>query len=247
MAKISLGMVSSTVSTVTTMTKEQFTQQLSGIVGKGKRIKFMNSIVGTLSDPSKMPCFSYSIPAKHCQTGSKLRLVKGSTCSDCYAMKGRYPFPNVQNAMNTRFDSLGNLDLWEVVMIELIKETYSGNSTSFDQKYFRWHDSGDLQSVPHLQAIANIAKALPDILFWLPTREYPMVSYYLKNNNKPDNLTIRLSAHMIGKAIDRPMQGTTSSSVESGNGHICPASKQENTCRDCRACWHVNNVDYVQH
>jgi hypothetical protein len=74
-----------------------------------------------------------------------------------------------------------------------------------------------------------------------------MVSYYLKNNNKPDNLTIRLSAHMIGKAIDRPMQGTTSSSVESGNGHICPASKQENTCRDCRACWHVNNVDYVQH
>ena len=47
-------------------------------------------LVGGLSKPSKMPGWSYGLPAKECKTGSKLRKVKGSTCHGCYALKGCY-------------------------------------------------------------------------------------------------------------------------------------------------------------
>ena len=45
-------------------------------------------LVGGLSKPSKMPGWSIGIPAKECKTGAKLRLVQGSVCYDCYALKG---------------------------------------------------------------------------------------------------------------------------------------------------------------
>jgi hypothetical protein len=224
-----------------------FHDKLLGIVGKGKRIEFLSSIVGTLSEPSKMPTYAYSIPAKYCITGSKLRLIAGSTCSHCYALKGRYIFPNVMKAMEYRFNALNDLPLWQASMVELIRETYYKPSNKFDNGYFRWHDSGDVQSLNHLSAIAGIAQALPKILFWLPTREYGIVGEYLRNNTKPENLTIRLSAHMIGKAIERTIFGTVTSSVDSGIGSICPANKQGNQCLTCRHCWHVDNVDYSKH
>ena len=58
------------------------------------------SEVGGLSKPSKMPSHGYSLPAIRCGVGSKLREVEDSTCYDCYAMKGRYIFPNVQVLLN---------------------------------------------------------------------------------------------------------------------------------------------------
>ncbi len=63
-------------------------------------------ITGTLSKPSKMPGFSYGIPAKECKTGSKLRKVPGSTCYNCYALKGCYVFKVVQEAQYKRLASL---------------------------------------------------------------------------------------------------------------------------------------------
>ena len=61
--------------------------------------KQLEVITGGLSAPSKMPCHSFSISAKRCKVGSKLRKVVGSTCNKCYALKGRYVFPNVERAM----------------------------------------------------------------------------------------------------------------------------------------------------
>ena len=63
-------------------------------------------LVGGLSKPSKMPGWAYGIPAKECKTGSKLRLVKGSTCYNCYALKGCYVFKVVQNAQYKRLASV---------------------------------------------------------------------------------------------------------------------------------------------
>src|SRR5690242_14227789 len=106
------------------------------------RTSDLEAYVGGLSNPSKMPGYGYSIPAKDCITGSKLRKVDGSTCSACYALKGRYVFPNVLAAMERRLASLDKPD-WAYVMGELINRKSK-------QPFFRWHDSGDLQSVKHL-------------------------------------------------------------------------------------------------
>src|SRR5262245_31613313 len=120
------------------------------------------AIAGGLSSPSKLPCHGYSIPAVRCVTGAKLVQVPGSTCSGCYALKGMYRFPNVKSALELRFQSLRHPQ-WVEALVTLIQGTGEG--------YFRWHDSGDLQGVWHLEKIAEVCRRTPDVAHWLPTRE----------------------------------------------------------------------------
>jgi len=87
-----------------------------------KNKKEAEKIVGTLSKPSKMPGFAYSTPAKHCLIGQKMRKVAGSICAFCYALKGRYVFPNVMAAMEKRFKSLAD-PLWVKAISYLIGKT----------------------------------------------------------------------------------------------------------------------------
>lgn len=202
------------------------------------------AISHSLSAPSKMPCYGYSLPAKRCLTGGKLQKIKGSICSICYALKGRYMFPNVLQAMEKRFAAITHPD-WSKAIISLLVNKRK------KQSYFRWHDSGDIQSLSHLQKIVDIALALPYIKFWLPTREYTLVEQYMANNNVPENLTIRLSAYMIDgeppTALAKRLGLTTSGVSETS--YTCPAPKQNNYCLDCRACWDasVANISYHKH
>ncbi len=107
--------------------------------------KEAKQITGGLSAPSKMPGPAFNLPAKACLTGAKLVKVPGSTCSGCYALKGRYRFPNVQKALNRRLKALQD-PRWVSGMIALIK----------GRPVFRWHDSGDIQSATHLKNIFEI-------------------------------------------------------------------------------------------
>ncbi len=208
--------------------------------------KALAEYVGGLSAPSKMPGYAYSLPARECRTGSKLVKVAGSTCSGCYALKGRYLFPNVQAALYRRLESLGK-PYWAEVMAELI--------TRKRQTYFRWHDSGDLQSLEHLAAIAKVCQLTPAVKHWLPTREYRTVADYVAAaGGFPANLNVRMSAHMVGGAIPTfERLPVTVSSVSIGaapaDAHRCPAPHQGNSCGDCRACWNpsVRLVDYAKH
>jgi len=198
--------------------------------------------VGGLSQPSKMPGFAYGTPAKRCKVGSILWGVKGSVCSHCYARKGMYCFPCVARAQEKRLAILSaNLAEWTANMTALLSRKYAKR-----EKVFRWHDSGDLQSAEHLDAIVTIANNLPDFQFWLPTKEYALVRSYGKPF--PSNLTVRVSTPMIGRA-PTPIPGTVSSTVDAGVGYTCKAPSQGGSCVDCRACWtrSVANVDYAAH
>lgn len=199
--------------------------------------------VGGLSKPSKMPCFSYSIPAKRCRVGKKLAKVKSSVCFFCYALKGRYLFPNVQNALERRFSSLARED-WVEKMVCAI----SANETS---GFFRWHDSGDLQGVWHLAKLVSVANALPQICFWLPTREYGVISDFLKEGGKiPSNLTIRLSGYMLDGVAPLGLAsrlGVCASAVSATDWN-CPSANQSNKCQFCRLCWdNSKTVTYKKH
>ena len=59
--------------------------------------------VGRLGRAGKMPCPTYNTPAKRCITGARLRKVVGSTCHGCYAFKGNYLYPSVQQGLEKRF------------------------------------------------------------------------------------------------------------------------------------------------
>src|SRR5262245_56757023 len=214
-------------------------------------IKALEEYVEGLSNPSKMPGFGYSLPAADCQVGTRLRDVDGSTCQHCYAFeRGRYGIPKVTSALKRRLAAITK-EHWVPAMTELI------NRRASKCDVFRWHDSGDLQSVEHFRRICAVAEGSPDVRHWLPTREYRYVSEFVTAGGIiPKNLNVRLSAHMIGGNVPTfpRLKGlVTISTVSDGetftDAHQCPAPQQGNHCGGCRACWDKNvpHVDYHLH
>ena len=202
-------------------------------------------ITGGLSKPSKMPGFAYSIPAQACNVGSRLRTVQGSICSKCYALKGRYVFGNVKKALQRRLASLIHSEWVEAMAFQI-------NQASIN--VFRWHDSGDIQNLEHLEKIAEVCRLTPDVRHWLPTREYAIVTAYKeKHGSFPDNLNIRLSAYMVDGPLPEGAAnrlGVTVSGVTSDPSKVtCPAYKQGGVCGSCRACWDKTQavVNYPRH
>ena len=191
-------------------------------------------ITGGLSAPSKMPGPAFNLPAWACATGAKLAKIPGTPCHGCYALKGRYRFPNVKAALNRRLAKLMD-PRWVEAMVTLIDK----------QPWFRWHDSGDLQSAKHLTNIFEVCKRIPDTSHWLPTQERKYLQF-LDPAVIPPNLIIRLS----GSKIDGPAPKSwpwTSSVVTAGR--TCPAPNQQNECKNCRACWdkNISNISYGKH
>ena len=185
-----------------------------------------------------MPGYAYGLPAKDCIVGSTLAKIPGSVCHGCYALKGNYRFPSVKNVQQRRLDSLGHPQ-WSEAMIAIIH--------GLKIKWFRWHDSGDLQGPAHLARIAKIAEACPKTRFWLPTREKVFVySHRRQVGEFPKNLVVRVSGTMIDGPA--PVGFSNTSTVTTGTP-TCPAPKQNNECGDCRRCWNprVANVSYRKH
>ena len=203
--------------------------------------------VGGLSAPSKMPSYAWSISAKRCNTGSKLAKVKDSVCYNCYALKGRYMFNNVQDALERRYGVWNsNREKWVDAMIYIMHNKQHIINTG----HFRWFDSGDIQGVDMLNDINTIAWASPSIRFWLPTKEYKLVKDYDKS--VAPNLVIRVSAPSVNKEFSGYTHISTvysKDNIEVSNGYVCPASKQGNQCGSCRACWSdkVSEVSYLAH
>jgi len=197
--------------------------------------KEAKKITQSLTRTSKMPGLSYSLPAWACQTGSKLRKIEGTPCFSCYALKGNYiRYPKIKEVQYKRLDSITN-PLWVEAMAVQIK----------NQKYFRWHDAGDIQSVEHLRKIFAVAILTPNTKHWLPTQER---KYLLEvdQSEVPDNLIIRLSGSKINGSIPNAWEHTSSVVTENAK---CPSANQDGKCMDCRMCWSkdIKNISYGKH
>ena len=211
-------------------------------------IKEAKEIVGGLSNCSKMPKFSYGLPALKCIVGSKLRKVVGSVCAICYALTGHYEFEVVQKAQERRLKSLDD-PRWMEAMTTLINH-YHGPSVPF-----RWHDSGDVQSLLHLIMIVTVAKRTPDVKHWLPTKEKAIVKSFLAAFKKfPPNLNVQMSGYMVdgppvkmGEHEDQVSHHITYTKTSSEGfmihkAYVCPVEvegSQFESCSkaNCYACW----------
>lgn len=201
------------------------------------------SICGSLSEPGKMPGLAYSLPAEQCRIGGLLQQIPKAVCAHCYALHGRYRFQKVKAAMERRMRSLSD-PRWVDAITALIRR--SGG------RYFRWHDSGDIQSPEHLRKIVAVCRNLPHVKFWLPTREYQTVEAYRRISGAiPKNLCIRYSAHLIDGPppvhYGLPISSVSSSSDKAPAGaYCCPAARHGNSCGRCRACWdpRIKIVDF---
>jgi len=192
------------------------------------------ALVGGLSKPSKMPGWSIGIPAKECKTGKKLRQIKNSVCEGCYALKGCYVFKVVQEAQYKRLEAIQHPD-WVLAMATLI------NSKKPD--VFRWHDSGDVQDVQHLEKIFEVCRLTPSKRHWMPTREAWIKDHMHK---APANLVVRFSSPMVDQG---PVKSWANTSTVSTKSRSCPAPDNNNECGSCRACWdpNVKNIEYGKH
>ena len=198
------------------------------------KVKEAIKITEGFTRTSKMPGLSYSLPAWECKTGSKLRKVKGSVCSSCYALKGNYTrYPAIKAAQYRRLEAMKH-PAWTTAMVAVIKR----------QKWFRWHDAGDVQDQQHLQKIFEICRLTPDTNHWLPTREAWIKDHLDK---APANLVIRFSPPMVNQRA--PESWPHSSMVVDKGYHTCPAPAQGGKCLDCRQCWDpdIKVVSYGKH
>ena len=200
------------------------------------KVKEAQAITGSMTRTTKMPGLSYSLPAWECKTGSKLRKIKGSVCASCYALKGNYTrYKAIKAAQYVRLEALKN-QRWVAAMVAQI----------IRQKFFRWHDAGDIQSPEHLQKIFRVCELTSETQHWMPTRE----AQFLKDidpDTVPKNLIIRMSSHMVDQAPVTFWPWT--STVTSGQDATCPAPQQGGQCGSCRQCWtrEVKNVSYGKH
>ena len=204
-----------------------------------KTLKEAEDIAGKLGKPSKMPGYAYGIPAKNCPVGAILVKLRGSVCSNCYALKGRYVFGNVQRAQEKRLASLRHPQWVDAIVFMLERKKCD---------YFRWHDSGDIQGLWHLERLVEVARRCPKVQFWIPTRESRVVKQYLAQHGPfPPNLVVRVSGAMIdGKA---PASFPHTSTVVTDGTQTCPAYRQGGVCGSCRSCWDsgVGTVSYPRH
>ena len=152
-----------------------------------------------------------------------------------------YRFPCTINALEKRLDAYNNDPDWVLLMsIRLLLH-------SNHHPHFRWFDTGDLQSKKMAEDIVQVCLNIdPYVQCWMPTQERS----YLPDS-VPPNLTIRVSSTKINELQTNSRTDVQNSLVAKGIevGHVCPSSKQDNKCMDCRACWDqsITHVAYVQH
>ena len=220
-------------------------------------------VVGGLTQTTKMPCYSLSLPTTACKTGGKLRGMDSSVCSRCYAhMRGNYSWPTVCRAQDRRLNKIQHVLACGVGSTQWHSWVDAMSKLLSREAYFRWHDSGDLQSVDHLRLIVDTCLQTPHVIHRLPTKEYGMVSCFLDEVGfLPNNLVIQLSSPMIDHRREfnslmsrarfqvATVYSSAAKAYDDGKQFICPATTKRRTCDDCRACWDssITNVSYMLH
>ena len=153
------------------------------------------------SSPAKMINRTFSLPTHTCGIGGYLRGVEDSVCEGCYAHnRGNYRFNAVQQKLLRNQDRLTTSDpeQWASAMAGSIPQ----ETANFP--VFRFHDSGDIQSTQHASMLADIAAKNPDVMNWIPTREWKMIDELsrARGGDLPSNFVPRISLPMVNQTLD---------------------------------------------
>ncbi len=224
-------------------------------------------VIGGLSEPSKMLGFGFGLPPlKTCPIGSHLNKIEGSSCYDCYALKGNYiSYKCVATAQERRLSLLPESNdvfglEWQQWIDAMVHSIPSGKT--LNAKYFRWHDAGDTHRAVYGEAIVEVAIRRPDTSYWVPTKETKLWASLriLYGNRWPSNLSVRVSGAMIGARVFKGPQGLPTSLVHTdkvaSGAYECPAYSQDGQCDGrkaggflCTACFNpkVKAVSYPKH
>lgn len=132
--------------------------------------------------------FNFSIPAGNDKRTGRLICAFADKClSLCYAKKGFYNMPAVENALSNRYDASKEENFVTRIDTELIKEQ---NKKHKKQIYIRIHDSGDFYSPAYFAKWLEIARLNPSVRFYAYTKSH---SFIRGNFNLPENFDLIFS------------------------------------------------------
>ena len=152
------------------------------VLEKGEEIKLVissgNSKIGKCMNVSLSPIVTCG-NCKECK-------------SFCYDVKACLQYTNVVNARAK------NTALFRYDRINFFEQLWAKMSRKKVNKFLRFHVSGEIVDIDHLELIIETAKKFPDFKIWTYTKMYWIVNQYIKEHggNKsciPSNLTIMYS------------------------------------------------------
>lgn len=227
------------------------------------RFTVPNTTISLLTNTSKMPSRSWSLPAGRACPGAKYGA--NSICGTCYAQKGAYAWGPVKRAQQARFEFAiqASKDMtvglqFVTLMVQAITAEARRQQTRHRRQHgnldgfvpvFRVHDSGDLFSPAYTRLWIAICRQLPTVRFWFPTRSYriPNLMPALVTLAALPNVSVRPSALHFGEAAP-VIVGLSAGTTAATAGFTCPASSQDGKCLDCRQCWTTDVVvSYRKH
>ncbi len=127
--------------------------------------------------------FHFDLPA-----GSVSCPGRTKTCSEvCYAQRGRFAFPQVQDRLRYCFEASKRNDF----VPRLVSELYRKGALAM-----RWHVSGDIYSPGYCRKILACVNATPFCRHWLYTRSWriPAIGRVLRMLALAENMAVWYSA-----------------------------------------------------
>ena len=193
-----------------------------------------------LSKTSKLGTYSWSLQAREtCPGAVDANGVTVPACAGCYAAEGRYLFGNVKKVRADNRTAWTD-DNFVTDMISALRH----------EKYMRLFDSGDFYHVGLAKKWLEIMRALPETLFWVPTRSHKVtrISLVLSEMERLPNVAVRYSSDDIDGSFDPALHGSVIYSndvqlpdnlVKDGMIYKCPAytEKHAGKCLECRQCY----------
>ena len=134
----------------------------------------------------------------------------GLCVSNCYAGKGNYGNLSTQLAQSLRFEWLKDVlsEGGPAGAAELLAQAVRHQQAwiartakrreALNPRFFRIHDSGDFHNYDALETWIRVARLLPDVHFWAPTRMHHFPNFLEAAAEAPENLSIRPSVLLVG-------------------------------------------------
>ena len=153
----------------------------------------------------------------------------------CFGLKGNFTMLNVIDANDRRLDATLKNDFVDIIIKE-IRQTRAPS--------FRIHVIGDFYTVEYIEKWIEIAKELPDVIFFGSTRSWrcDFLSEAIKMFRDMENVYLKASVDLTD-TLSPLGCGWNLWSVE-GKGMACPHDVGKvASCLACKRCWSTKNLD----
>jgi hypothetical protein len=183
-------------------------------------------------------------------------------CKNCYAMKNRHHFPNVQKVLASNWVAMKKFNRYNAhrQAVNSILQIIPKNA-----KIFRIHESGEMFSQWYLNIWTKVIRSRRDVKFWAYTRNFHLnYQYILRQPNF--NLLASTDKYNI-KEAEKFIKRYISGSIKKAYGpvenehevdkdtFVCPATNGrlngDGACERCMLCVVKNrtnkNVAFIKH